>query len=171
MWEKTRGEIRPGKNNLPNSAKLAQLGNSACRPRGEGGRDWLFQSLRRPPRRIATPPSSGSIRSPRTCRARFAWRSAGPDPPPSPDNQSQLLALAKLEPSKRAKAHVANPGEARATSGRRWNLLEPPAKKPDPEMQILSRLDRQLGTGQSPPPARSSSPMPALSRRRKAVAT
>lgn len=58
---------------------------------------------------------------------------------PIADNQSQLLKLAKLEPSQRAKAHVAlreSDGDFKAAMA----LLEPPAKKPDPEMQILSRL-------------------------------
>ena len=55
------------------------------------------------------------------------------------DNQSQLLKLAGLDPDKRAKAHVAireSKGDFRAAI----DLLEPPAKKPDPELQILSRL-------------------------------
>lgn len=58
---------------------------------------------------------------------------------PIADNQSQLLKLAKLEPSKRAKAHIAireSNGDFKAA----MDLIEPPAKKPDPEMQVLSRL-------------------------------
>jgi ParB family chromosome partitioning protein len=58
---------------------------------------------------------------------------------PIADNQSQLLKLAKLPPEQRKKASVAireSGGDFKAAMA----LLEPPAKKPDPQMQVLSRL-------------------------------
>jgi ParB family transcriptional regulator, chromosome partitioning protein len=59
---------------------------------------------------------------------------------PIADNQSQLLKLAKLEPAKRAKAHIAikeSDGDFKAAIA----LLDPPpAARQDPEAQFLSRL-------------------------------
>jgi ParB family chromosome partitioning protein len=55
------------------------------------------------------------------------------------DNQSQLLKLARLEPEKRAKAHIAI-REAKGDFGAAINLLDPPARRPNPELKILSRL-------------------------------
>lgn len=55
------------------------------------------------------------------------------------DNQSQLLKLVKLDPEKRAKAHIAI-REAKGDFRAAIDLLEPPARKPDAQLQILSRL-------------------------------
>lgn len=135
VWERTRGEIKPGHNNLPNSPKFGQLGNSpvdliaqeaekgfsqVCADRlgiSKSAYFYLNQIARNLPRELRQQISGTPIA----------------------DNQSQLLKLAKLEPSKRAKAHIAlreSKGDFKAA----MELIEPPAKKPDPEMQVLSRL-------------------------------
>jgi ParB family chromosome partitioning protein len=135
VWEKTRGEIKRGNPSRPNSVKFTELGNSpvdmvakeavngfsrACADR-LGFSVSKIEKLNQIARNL-----------PRELRQQISGT-------PLADNQSQLLRLAKLEPSKRAKAHIAlreSNGDFKAAI----DLLEPPAKKPDPEMQILSRL-------------------------------
>lgn len=58
---------------------------------------------------------------------------------PIADNQSQLLKLAKLPPEQRDRAPAAI-REAGGDFKAAMALLEPPAKTPDPQMQVLSRL-------------------------------
>lgn len=135
VWEKTRGEIRPGKNNLPNSAKLAQLGSSPVdlvAKEAENGFSEACADRLGVSRRAIYRLNTIAQNLPREVRQAISGTRIA-------DNQSQLLALARLEPSKRAKAHIAireSKGDFKAA----MDLLEPPAKKPDPELQILSRL-------------------------------
>tara|TARA_R110002020_G_scaffold47651_1_gene135548 strand:- start:7323 stop:8162 length:840 start_codon:yes stop_codon:yes gene_type:complete len=135
VWEKTRGEIRPGKNNLPNRDNLSQLGNSPvdtiAKEAASGFSEACADRLGVSPKAIMRL-NRIAQNLPRELRQQISGT-------PIADNQSQLLKLAKLEPSKRAKAHIAireSKGDFKAA----MDLLEPPAKKPDPELQILSRL-------------------------------
>jgi ParB family chromosome partitioning protein len=135
VWEKTRGEIRPGNPQLSNRDKLSQLGNSPI--------DLIAQEAEKGFSRVCADRLGVSAKSiqrlntiaqnlPRELRHQISGT-------PIADNQSQLLRLAKLEPSQRAKAHIAlreSKGDFKAA----MELIEPPAKKPDPEMQVLSRL-------------------------------
>ena len=135
IWEKTRGEINPKGGRPKNRGNLPQFSNS-------------------PVDRIAQQASNGfSV----TCADRLGIsvdaikrlnRIAQSLPrevrqaisgTPIADNQSQLLKLAKLEPEKRFKVHIAI-REAKGDFKTAIDLLEPPGKKRDPEMQILSRL-------------------------------
>lgn len=135
IWEKTRGEIKPGKNNLPNRINLIQLGSSPVDSIAQEAANGF--SVACADRLGMSVPSIKRLNQiarnlPRELRLQISGT-------PIADNQSQLLKLAKMEPSKRAKAHIAireSQGDFKAA----MELLEPPAKKPDPEMQILSRL-------------------------------
>lgn len=135
VWEKTRGEIKRGNPQLSNSAKLAQLGNSPVdliAQEAENGFSEACADRLGVSRRAIYRLNTIAQNLPREVRQAISGT-------PIADNQSQLLKLAKLDPDKRAKAHVAireSNGDFRAAI----DLLEPPAKKPDPELQILSRL-------------------------------
>ncbi|WP_375588078.1 ParB/RepB/Spo0J family partition protein [Hoeflea alexandrii] len=135
VWEKTRGEIKRGNPRLSNSAKLAQLGNSPVdliAQEAENGFSEACADRLGVSRRAIYRLNAIAQNLPREVRQAISGT-------PIADNQSQLLKLAKLEPSKRAKAHIAireSNGDFKAA----MDLMEPPAKKPDPEMQVLSRL-------------------------------
>ncbi|PWV97736.1 ParB family chromosome partitioning protein [Hoeflea marina] len=135
VWEKTRGEIRPGKNNLPNRDKLSLLGNSPVDLIAQEASNGF--SVACADRLGISPKSIMRLNRiaqnlPRDVRQAISGTAIA-------DNQSQLLKLAKLDPEKRAKAHVAI-REAKGDFKVAIDLLEPPAKKTDPELQILSRL-------------------------------
>lgn len=135
VWEKTRGEINPKGGRPRNRDNLSQFSGSpvdtiameatngfsvACADR-LGVSPKAIMRLNRIAQNL-----------PREVRSAISGT-------PIADNQSQLLKLAKLHPAKRAKAHVAireSNGDFKAAI----DLLEPPVKKPDPELQILSRL-------------------------------
>jgi len=135
VWEKTRGEINPKGGRPRNRDNLSQFSGSpvdtialeatngfsvACADR-LGVSPKAIMRLNRIAQNL-----------PREVRSAISGT-------PIADNQSQLLKLAKLDPAKRAKAHIAireSNGDFKAAI----HLLEPPAKKPDPELQILSRL-------------------------------
>lgn len=135
VWEKTRGEIKRGNPQLSNSAKLAQLGNSPVdliAQEAENGFSEACADRLGVSRRAIYRLNTIAQNLPRELRQQISGT-------PIADNQSQLLKLAGLDPDKRAKAHVAireSKGDFRAAI----DLLEPPAKRPDPELQILSRL-------------------------------
>lgn len=135
VWEKTRGEIKPGNPRLSNRDKLSQLGNSPVDTIAKEAANGFSKACAD---RLGVSPKSimrlNTIAQnlPREVRQTISGT-------PIADNQSQLLKLAKLEPSKRAKAHIAireSNGDFKAA----MDLMEPPAKRLDPEMQVLSRL-------------------------------
>jgi ParB family chromosome partitioning protein len=135
VWEKTRGEINPKGGRPKNRVNFTQLSNSPV--------DLIAQEAEKGFAKTCADRLGVSVEAikllnriaqnlPRELRQQIAGT-------PIADNQSQLLKLAKLEPSKRAKAHIAlreSKGDFKAA----MELIEPPAKKPDPEMQVLSRL-------------------------------
>lgn len=136
VWEKTRGEIKQGGDRKSRSkVQLDPLKSSPI--------DLIAAEAEKGFSKVCADRLGISVPSikrlnqiaqnlPRELRQQIAGT-------PIADNQSQLLKLAKLEPSKRAKAHIAlreSKGDFKAAMG----LIEPPAKKPDPEMQVLSRL-------------------------------
>ncbi|EDQ34270.1 ParB-like partition protein [Hoeflea phototrophica DFL-43] len=135
IWQKTRGEIKRGNPQLSNSAKFAQLGNSPVDLIAQGtanGFSEVCADRLGMSRRAIYLLNTIAQNLPRELRQEIAGTRIA-------NHQSQLLKLAKLEPSKRAKAHIAireTKGDFKAAI----DLLEPPAKKPDPELQILSRL-------------------------------
>ncbi|WP_417423544.1 ParB/RepB/Spo0J family partition protein [Hoeflea sp.] len=135
VWEKTRGEINPKGGRPKNSAKLAQFSNSPVdliAQEAENGFSEACADRLGVSRRAIYRLNTIAQNLPREVRQAISGT-------PIADNQSQLLKLAKLEPSKRAKAHIAireSNGDFKAA----MDLMEPPAKKPDPEMQVLSRL-------------------------------
>ena len=135
VWEKTRGEIKKTGRPPKSSAKLALLSNSPVdliAQEAENGFSEACADRLGVSRRAIYRLNAIAQNLPREVRQAISGTSIA-------DNQSQLLKLAKLDPDKRAKAHVAireSNGDFRAAI----DLLEPPAKKPDPELQILSRL-------------------------------
>lgn len=135
IWQKTRGEIKRGNPQLSNSAKFAQLGNSPVDLIAQGtanGFSEVCADRLGMSRRAIYLLNTIAQNLPRELRQEIAGTRIA-------NHQGQLLKLAKLEPSKRAKAHIAireTKGDFKAAI----DLLEPPAKKPDPELQILSRL-------------------------------
>ena len=135
VWEKTRGEINPKGGRPRNSAKLAQFSNSPVdliAQEAENGFSEACADRLGVSRRAIYRLNTIAQNLPREVRQAISGTSIA-------DNQSQLLKLARLDPDKRAKAHVAireSNGDFKAAI----DLLEPPAKKPDPELQILSRL-------------------------------
>jgi len=135
VWEKTRGEINPKGGRPKNSAKLAQFSNSPIdlvAQEAENGFSKACADRLGVSRRAIYRLNTIAKNLPSEIRSAISGT-------PIADNQSQLLKLAKLEPEKRNKAHIAireSKGDFKATIA----LLEPPARKPDPEMQILSRL-------------------------------
>ena len=135
VWEKTRGSINPKGGRPKNGIKLIQYSASPV--------DLIAQetangfSVACADRLGMSVPSIKRLNRiaqnlPREVRSVISGTTIA-------DNQSQLLRLAKLDPEKRAKAHIAI-REAKGDFGAAINLLEPPARKPDPELQILSRL-------------------------------
>lgn len=135
VWEKTRGEINPKGGRPKNRGNLPLLGSSPVDTIAKEAANGFSKSCAN---RLGM--SVDAIKRlnriaqnlPRELRQQISGT-------PLADNQSQLLKLAKLEPSKRAKAHIAlreSNGDFKAAMG----LIEPSAKKPDPEMQVLSRL-------------------------------
>lgn len=135
VWEKTRGEIRPGNPKFSKSASFAQLGNSPVDQialEAENGFSVVCANRLGVSKRSIENLSRIAMNLPREVRLAISGTRIA-------DNQSQLLKLAKLDPLKRAKAHIAI-REAKGDFRAAIDLLEPPAKKPDPELQILSRL-------------------------------
>ncbi|PHR20416.1 MAG: chromosome partitioning protein ParB [Hoeflea sp.] len=135
VWEKTRGDINPNGGRPKNSAKLAQFSNSPVdliAQEAENGFSEACANRLGVSRRAIYRLNKIAQNLPRELRQQISGT-------PLADNQSQLLKLAKLEPSKRARAHIAI-RESNGNFKAAIDLLEPPAKKPDPEMQILSRL-------------------------------
>ncbi|WP_422371312.1 ParB/RepB/Spo0J family partition protein [Hoeflea sp.] len=135
VWEKTRGEIKKTGRPPKSSAKLALLSNSPVdliAQEAENGFSQVCADRLGISRRAIYRLNSIAQNLPRELRQQIAGT-------PIADNQSQLLKLAKLEPTKRAKAHIAlreSKGDFKAA----MELIEPPAKKQDPEMQVISRL-------------------------------
>lgn len=135
VWEKTRGEINPKGGRPKNRDNVSQFSGSpvdaVAQQAANGFSVACADRLGVSPKAIMRL-NRIAQNLPREVRSAISGTSIA-------DNQSQLLKLAKLDPEKRAKAHVAireSKGDFKAAI----NLLEPPAKKPDPELQILSRL-------------------------------
>jgi ParB family chromosome partitioning protein len=135
VWEKTRGEINPKGGRPKNGIKLIQYSASPV--------DLIAQETANGFSVVCADRLGMSVPSikrlnriaqnlPREVRSVISGT-------PIADNQSQLLKLARLDPEKRAKAHIAI-REAKGDFGAAINLLEPPARRPDPELKILSRL-------------------------------
>jgi ParB family transcriptional regulator, chromosome partitioning protein len=135
VWEKTRGQINPQGGRPKNGIKLIQFSASPVDVIAQETANGF--SVACADRLGMSVPSIKRLNRiaqnlPREVRLAISGTSIA-------DNQSQLLKLAKLDPEKRAKAHIAI-REAKGDFGAAINLLEPPAKKPDPEVRILSRL-------------------------------
>lgn len=135
VWEKTHGEINPKGGRPKNSVKLTGFANS---PVGliaqEVERGFSVACADRLGISVSAIERLNRIARSLPKEVRQAVSGT-----PIADNQSQLLKLAKMEPEKLGKAHIAlreTKGDFKAAV----DLLEPPAKKPDPEMQVLSRL-------------------------------
>lgn len=124
IWERKYGPIKPGNPNLSNRANLAQLAQDG------GFAPYVADRMGCSARTIK--------------RLDLIARSLTPDlrlelsSSPLADNQSQLLALAKLDPAKRSKAAEAL-RDADGDFGRAMGLLEPKTT-PSPQQKVLSQL-------------------------------
>lgn len=135
VWEKTRGEINPKGGRPKNRGNMSQFSgspvDSVAQQAANGFSVACADRLGVSPKAIMRL-NRIAQNLPREVRSAISGTTIA-------DNQSQLLKLAKLSPEKRAKAHIAireSKGDFKAAI----DLLEPQAKKPDPEVQILSRL-------------------------------
>ena len=136
FWEKTRSPINPKGGRPKNSVNLTELGTSPVDLLAqEASNGFSVACAERLGCSIAKIERLNKIAQnlPREVRQAISGT-------PIADNQSQLLKLAKLEPAKRAKAHIAikeMDGDFKAAIA----LLDPPpAARQDPQNQFLSRL-------------------------------